>query len=113
MKKLMFLMLIMISINSLASGWITKDLTGKITYVNAERFDLVRIGFTADDRANPDECGSAGAVILKTDSNSAEKQYSLLLAAFMADKPIKLYGSGCISAWGSSFPELSAVYVYP
>ncbi len=111
--KYMTLIAFMMAMPVSASGYITENLSGRIAYINAERFDVVRIAISAEDIENPDECGTAGAVTLKGSDSSTNRQYSLLLAAFMANKPVKIHSNGCIPLWGTSFPQVSAVYVHP
>jgi len=106
----LFLLLI-VSPVVIAAGWITNDGTAKIKYINTEN-SVVRVHFVGNTIENPDECLNASSSILKADNPMFEQHYALILAAFMANKPIKIYANGCYTAWGSNFPVITALYVY-
>ena len=110
MKIIFLFSLLLTSFCSLSSGWSTSNGTGRITYVNAES-NIVRIRLDATDLKNPDNCGKTDVVMLKGDSKNEERQYALIMAAFMANKPVKVYLNGCEPGWGTTFPRLSAIYV--
>ena len=99
------------SMNANAGGWITDDGTAVIQFVNTEN-SIVRIHYTSETSKNPDGCQNTTSLILKSDNPMFDQHYSLLLSAFMANKKIKVYGNGCYSAWGSTYPVISAIYAY-
>jgi len=39
-----------------AAGWITHDISAKITYLNAERHNIVCVGIQASDLSSSDDC---------------------------------------------------------
>lgn len=109
--KILAISLVLFPLTSSASGWVTSNKSGRISFINPEG-GVVRIHVTANDIRNPDQCGNASTVMLKGDSKNTDRQYALLLAAFMAKKPVKLWVSGCENGWGTTYPRLTAVYVY-
>lgn len=111
--KPVLLSVIMISIPcfSHASGWVTDDGTAIIKFVNSEG-SLIRFHYTANETNNPDNCGTVNSVVLLPDNPMFDQHYSLLLSAFMAKKKMKIFTNGCKSAWGTSLPIVSALYVY-
>ena len=113
MKRHLFsiLFIFVVSTHANASGWITDDGTARITFVNTESIG-VRLHYTADTSKNPDNCQNNSHLVLRADNPLFEQHYSLLLSAFMAKKPLKFFANGCFEGWGTSYPIISAIYVY-
>lgn len=104
-----FMCLITCSAN--ASGWLTSNGSGRITWLNAEG-GIVRVTITATDLQNPDSCAvTTGTVIMQDDTKNGDRQYAALLSAFIAERPIKIWINGCYSGWGTTFPKLYSVIV--
>ncbi|WP_054113234.1 hypothetical protein [Marinagarivorans algicola] len=57
--KYMMLVALMMSAPVSASGYITKTLSGRIAYMYAERFDVVKFAISANDIESSDDCGAA------------------------------------------------------
>lgn len=103
-----FIFLLTNSFGAMAAGWVSRNAT--IEWINVES-DFVRIKFEAADAADPDECGILNEIILFDETIKGERQYSALIAAHMAGKPLRLYVSGCIDRSNKSYPRLWAVYL--
>lgn len=109
MLRFIFLTAILsVSASSNAGGQATQN--GTIEFLKIES-NLVTIKIQAEDQADPDDCGTVGSVMLSDDTTNGDRQYSALIAAQMAQKPIKLYVSGCIEKSGISYPKLWAVFL--
>ncbi|MEM9103897.1 MAG: hypothetical protein AAGB12_16435 [Pseudomonadota bacterium] len=59
---------------------------------------------------NPGECSDSSYILLKADS--PERQFSALLAAYMAQKPVRLALNGCSSNNKAGYPVISEVWLY-
>lgn len=63
---------------------------------------------------NPDNCGSAGAVVLPAGISSHDSYISLLMTAMATGKRVSAWVDGCNpSPFGSTFPALYAMQVKP
>ena len=108
--KIMFaLILLSFNTNSYSSGWLTEDGTARITSINIE-IGLVRVQFSSGD-ASDIGCGNLGTGVLQDDGKNGDRQYAALLSAKVAGNPIKLYGDGCVTAWGQNWPKIKAVII--
>ncbi|KNC68760.1 hypothetical protein [Pseudoalteromonas ardens] len=112
MKKVIFgALLAATSFSALsASGWVTKDRSARVDFINSEPMG-VRVYFSAND-ANNIGCAQKQIVWIDTSTEGGKRHYSTLLAAFMAGKNVAIYGNGCFSNWGTSYPKVQAINVY-
>ena len=110
MRLIMFFFLVTVSTKSFSSGWLISEGWAKISTINVES-GLVRITYTAEASLDPDACGVKGVAFIQDDTTNGDRQFSILLAAKMAQKDIRLYGNGCISGWGKQWPKVHAVFV--
>ncbi len=113
MKFLLLLLLFTVALSNalLANGWLTSDGSATITRLQAEG-GLFVVDFAAQDKSNPDNCAQSNVAIVDDQTVNGDRLVSLLMAAHMAEKNIKLYATGCVSAWGSTYPKIHAVLVY-
>jgi hypothetical protein len=109
MRFILGVLLILIMNYSFASGWATKDNSGKIASVNVEG-GLVKVFYTANDLSDPDGCGNKDTFILKDDTKNGDRQYSAILASHMSQRPIKVYVSGCYTGWNQTWPKIHAIF---
>lgn len=111
MAKYFLLCLLVLSQASIAGGWITKDGTGKITSISSEN-GVVIVGYTADDgNLDPETCSQPGHAVLVDDTKNGDRQFSILLAAKMSGKPVKMYASECYFGWGRKWSKIWMVLV--
>lgn len=67
------------------------------------------IGGTKDFTAT-EACLSAGKAALNPSTPNADKMYSHLLAAYMANKPVKLWVNGCLEYGSDRYFNIEYVY---
>jgi hypothetical protein len=60
---------------------------------------------------NPDNCPSANYFAIRPSDTNYLTLHSTLLAAFMAEKPVRFWLNGC-SGQGSNHPRIVSVWVY-
>jgi hypothetical protein len=82
-RKILFLVVMLFSCSAYCGGWLTQE--GIIGSVNVEG-GRIRITYSANDLADPDNCGKSDVAILMDDTKTGDRQFALLLAAKMADK---------------------------
>jgi len=111
MKKLFLMLSLLFTLPAYSGGFLTPDNNATIAWINVEP-NKVRVGVKHDNPTNPDECGRDSAVIFNLDSEYKKAQYSTLLAAYASGRKVRLYVNGCVSGWGSDYPNLQAVYSY-
>ncbi|TVZ37999.1 hypothetical protein P886_2348 [Alteromonadaceae bacterium 2753L.S.0a.02] len=111
MKKYYFLALVFFAVNTSASGYLSTGNNTSISWINIEPA-VIRIAFSDSEKLNPDNCDSLGAVLMTNETEYDKAIYSTLLAAMLSGKKVRLYGSGCLAGWGTTYPKLKAVYVY-
>ncbi len=108
LRKIVLILVTLFPVSVLASGWATENGSAQITSLQIEG-GIVKVNFTATDSNDPDRCGNSGAVILQDDSKNGDRQYSALMAAKISKTPIRIWVSGCIDRWSTSFPKLWSV----
>lgn len=91
-----------------ASGWATEN--ARISALQIEG-GIVKVSFDATDSKDPDSCKNLNAVILESETTTGERQFSALLAAQMADRPVKIWVSGCVARWNKDWPKVTSVIV--
>lgn len=90
-SKLLFANLLILSTATKADGQIPTGEIGNL-YFHAGHSGLL---IKHDHLADPDNCGRADWFILPNTHPHAEKIYSLLLSAQIANKKVSLFVSGC------------------
>jgi hypothetical protein len=90
-KSILGIGLLTLSNPILSAGWIYKNNITKIAFQSEHIF------LYSNDWNNPNDCGSADAVVLEKGSANFDKAYPLLLAAFMAGRDISGYSDGCVT----------------
>lgn len=105
----MFL-LVSIAAKASASGYLTPDNNAVISWINIEP-GLIRVAFNHPSKLNPDQCGSVDAVLMTNETVGDQTIYSTLLAAMLAGKKVRLFSSGCLAGWGTTYPKLKSIYV--
>ncbi|HNG58847.1 MAG TPA: hypothetical protein PKZ52_03410 [Cellvibrionaceae bacterium] len=109
LKKILLGLVFFVASTAHAGSWITSDGTAKITKIQTEG-GLTVVWFDSIDRwVSADGCTVQGKAILQDDTKNGDRQYAALLAAFATGKPIMMFGSGCVSAWGTTFPKIWSV----
>ena len=95
MKKILAIltciMVLLLSAQSFAAGWVSKNKITKIAFQSEHVF------IYSDGWNNANGCQKISAVVLDKDDRNFDKAYSLLLAAFMAGKEVSGYSDGCIT----------------
>lgn len=108
--RILIIALTFISFGIEANGWLTNNGSARITKISIEN-DVVRIDYTADDIQDPDGCGNKGVAMIQDETKLGDRQFSVLLAAHMSNKPIRLYGYDCYTGWGQKWPKIGSVTV--
>lgn len=111
LTKVFIVFFIFFAGQSFAGSWATNNLTGRINFINTES-DVVRVNFTATDIGTSEGCGQSNVVVISGSAKNQDRQFSILMAALLADRPVKIFVNGCYSAWGTSFPQIAAIYLY-
>jgi len=60
---------------------------------------------------NPVPCSSSGTIILEKSHPSFREIYSLLMAAQIAKRKVRIYTTGCFSAWSSDYPAVTTMHL--
>jgi len=91
-----------------ASGWATEN--ARISALQIEG-GIVKVSFDATDSKDPDGCKNLNVVILENETTTGERQFSALLAAQMADRPVKIWVSGCVARWNQDWPKVVTIII--
>jgi len=100
MKVICFLILGAFSVSSFAGGGLSAQ--------NIESVAFHQKGFFmySDGWNDPNNCrvtGQPNAIVLKNSDSNYDKAYSLILAAFMAEKKVSGYSDGCVEHDGKMY----------
>ena len=93
----------------------TQSGKGKITQLNINKHGRMMIRFS-QKIVNPENCQRGEFYIVeKSDSNAANRFYSAILAAHMANKTVEFWISGCTKGkhWGYTRPTPYDIYIDP
>jgi len=108
-KKILFTLALLISTCAFSAGRLTKN--GSLTELSAEDV-VVTVRYTANDILDPMSCGNNGVAILDGDDKNTDRQFSILLAAKMSGKSIKMYThEECFIGWGQKWSKIWMVSV--
>ena len=112
MKKYILKSIIIIAsivpFTSHAAGWFV--LGGTIDEINVES-GLATIKMSGENIIHHDGCDATYEVVLQDETNNGDRQYALLMAAYMTGKKVNVYTSGCYHGWGKKYPKVYAVRV--
>jgi len=92
MKKILFVLLLSLSAQSVYAGGIIPK--SKITNIG---FNQAGFFIWLEKKVNPNACSSNNAIVLKKDDLNYKEAYAMLLAAFYNDKEIFGYSDECVS----------------
>ncbi|WP_298772758.1 hypothetical protein [uncultured Shewanella sp.] len=104
--KLTMIVLLLLSSNVYAVGWSSY---GKITEFNQQPPGQADIILTVDVASNPTTCGVKNKFLIDVETKKDERLYSLLLAAFMSGKEVKLFIEDGCPVW--NMPKITGAYV--
>ena len=96
-NRIIFLLLFSLSHCANAAGPIGWTKIDSIAFQNS---DLM---IYTNSKSNPNGCERDVAVILKSSDPNFDKAYSMILAAYMADKEITAYSDGCHTFDGKTY----------
>jgi hypothetical protein len=107
MRYFLVFLLVILSSFSYAGGFLSKNAT--ITNIVTEN-GITTVRFTASDLKDPMGCEQLGVALLIDDTKNGDRQFSILLSAKMANKPIAIYTTQeCFSGWNRKWPKIWSV----
>ena len=96
---------------AIADGW---NGIGKIDFVVHQQDRIVAV-VAATTWTNPDACDSNRTIVLHPDTLTEaafDETYRLLMSAFLSERSVNLYTSGCTMIDGKTFAVLQDLGVY-
>lgn len=103
MRKLLVLVLLSTAANAAFSGWAD---AGKVTRVHSGHGNGGSWAFTTEKHIAVEGCENRFGYFAKPNQDNTDRMYSLLLAAYIANKPVAVFTTGsCLNGR----PEVNAV----
>ena len=106
-KKTVFCFVsLVLPFSAVASGWTGY---GKITELNQQPSGQVDVVITGDFPGNPTSCAVTDRFLFDVSSARDERMFSMLLAAFTADREVRLFVTDGCPVW--DMPRVTGIYV--
>ena len=104
MKKLLVVLITMLSISVNAAGWTNTALVEHIEVIRNDGFQINGVF------GNPSECTTSDSVFVSITHPQYDQLLSVAMAAFMSGKKLKIYSHQCINyGWhGGTYNELAS-----
>lgn len=93
-------------LSAVAAGWTGY---GKIAELNQQPSGQVDVVIIGDFPGNPTNCAVTDRFLFDVSSARDERMFSMLLAAFMADREVRLFVTDGCPVW--DMPKVTGIYV--